>query len=65
MITLHGHQITVVRRHLTEPGWEYQVTDPSGCVVASGWTVGQGPRAKSVAMHDAIEALTRRIGRAA
>jgi hypothetical protein len=58
-----GYSITVKRKHMCrEAGWWFEVKAPAPDrgVIAEGWTVGYGPRAKSQAMKDALEAIRAR-----
>lgn len=62
MITHHGHSIAIRRWHMNgEPGWWFDVAAPDGRIVASGWTVGYGPRSRTQAMRDAREAVDARL----
>ena len=55
-----GYSIFVERRYICgEAGWWYDVV-LRGRIVAQGWTVGFGPRAKSAAMSDALAAVSDR-----
>lgn len=57
MKLINGHTITVRRAAIGEPGWLWEATNDRGTVAYWGWTIGQGPRAKSEAMRDAISAV--------
>ncbi len=66
MITLRGHTVAVRRAQMQrQDGWLWEVISDGGRHAASGWTVGYGPKAKSVAMRDALEALARIAKKAA
>lgn len=56
-----GYSVDIKREHMNgEPGWWFTV-EHRGTLVTEGWCIGQGPRAKSQAMKDALEAITARV----
>lgn len=55
-----GYTIRIVRQYMNGmAGWSFELTFV-GRLVAEGWTVGFGPRAKTQAMRDALEAVSAR-----